>query len=102
MKRNALGTDSAALAAVGTPSCHMEGTDNMEHLLLKGIGIRLLIAVILAAVEDTFAAAAGRTHIAAGVAADTFGKLLLPEMKTLLRTHGLQLLHFLEAVAHRG
>ena len=44
----------------------------MEHLFLKGIHICLLGAVELVAVKNAFAAAACRTDITAGIAADTF------------------------------
>src|SRR5699024_7422938 len=85
LKRDAFRTYPAALAAVCTASGHMISPDNMEHLLLKGIGIGFLAAVKLIAVKHAFQAAAGRTDIPAGVAADTFGKLFLPEREPLLR-----------------
>ena len=53
-------------------SGHMEGADDMEHLLLKGVHICLLCAVKLIAVKYALAAAAGRADISAGIAADAF------------------------------
>ena len=88
MKRNSLRTYAAALAAVCTSSRHMEGTDDVEHLLLEGIYICLLGAVKLVAVKYTFTAAACRTGISAGIAANAFAKLALEIRKFLLRAHG--------------
>ena len=72
MKGNSLRADSTALATVRTSSCHMECTDNVEHLFFKGVHICFLCTVKLIAVEYTFTAAACRTDITAGIAADTF------------------------------
>ena len=72
MKRNPLRADTAALTAVCTSSCHMECTDDMEHLLFERVHVCFLRTVKLIAVEYTFTAAACRTDITAGIAADTF------------------------------
>ena len=72
VKRNSLRTYSAAFAAVCTSSCHMECTDDMEHLLFERVHVCFLRTVKLIAVEYTFTAAACRTDITAGIAADTF------------------------------
>ena len=77
MKGDTLRADTAALAAVCTSSGNMESTDDVEHFLLEGIHVCFLCAVKLGAVKYAFAAAAGRTCITAGVAADAFAKLLL-------------------------
>ena len=98
MERDSLGTYPAALAAVRTSSGHMERADQMEHLLLKGVRVGLLGGVEAVAVEHALVAAAGRAHVPAGVAADALGELALPEGKTLVRAHGLQLLHLGETV----
>ena len=76
----------------------MESADQMEHLLLKGVRVGLLGGVEAVAVEHALVAAAGRTHVPAGVAADALGEFALPEGKALLRAHGLQLLHLGETV----
>ena len=98
MKRNALRTYTAALSTVGTSAGHVEGADDMEHLLLKGIHICLLRAVKLIAVKYALAAAAGRTDISAGIAADAFAKLTLEISKTLLRRHCLDPLYLCETL----
>ena len=72
MKGDSLGTYTAALSAVCTASCHMESTDDVEHLLFKGVHISFLGTVKLVAVKYTFSAAACRTYVSAGIAADTF------------------------------
>ena len=61
----------------------------MEHLFLKGICVGFLRGIKTVTVKYTLVAAAGRTDIAAGIAADTLGKLTLPESETLLRTQTL-------------
>jgi len=50
----------------------MECTDDMEHLLFERVHVCFLRTVKLIAVEYTFTAAACRTDITAGIAADTF------------------------------
>ena len=72
MERDSLWAYPAALAAVRTSACHMEGPYNMEHLFFKGIHIGFLRAAKLITVKHTFTAAAGRTYIPAGITADTF------------------------------
>ena len=76
----------------------MESTDDVEHFLLEGIHVCFLCAVKLGAVKYAFAAAAGRTCITAGVAADAFAKLLLEKREALFRAHFLDLLNFRETV----
>src|SRR5699024_6271232 len=98
VKRDSLRTYPAALAAVRTSSCHMESADDVEHLLLEGVHIGLLGTVELVAVKYAFSAAACRTYISAGIAADTFAQLFLEECELLFRAHSLDLLHFGEAV----
>ena len=69
---NSLGADPAAFAAVRATPGHMEGTNHMEHLLFERVHVCFLRTVKLIAVEYTFTAAACRTDITAGIAADTF------------------------------
>ena len=98
MQRNALRTYAAALAAVCAAAGNVECTDDVEHSLLKGVHVRLLCAVKLRAVEDALAAAARRTHIAAGVAADAAAELILEESELFFRAHGFDLLDLCKAV----
>ena len=84
MKRNSLWADTAALSTVCTSSCYMEGTDDVEHLFFKRIHVCFLGAVKFGAVKYTFAAAACRTDIAAGITADTFAQFLLEKFKSFL------------------
>ena len=79
-------------------ACHVESTDDMEHLLLKGIRICLLCTVELVAVKYTLAAAAGRTDISAGIAADALAQFALEISKTLLRAHRLNPLYLGETL----
>ena len=72
MKRDSLRTYSAAFSTICTSSCYMECTDNMKHLLFERVHICFLRTVEFVAVEYTFTAAACRTDITAGIAADTF------------------------------
>ena len=81
MKRDTLRTYSAALATVRTSSCHMECTDNVEHLLFERIYICFLGTVELVTVKYTFSATACRTYVSAGVATDTFAQFALEECK---------------------
>ena len=72
MKRNALRTNSAALATVSTSACNMECADYMEHLFFKAVYISFLCTVELVTVEYALSARASGAYISAGVAANTF------------------------------
>ena len=98
MQRDVLRTYPGALAAVGAAARHMEGADDMEHLLLKGAGRRLVGGARRRVVEHALLAGAGRADVPAGVAADAARQLVLPEGKALVGGHALQLLHLVEAV----
>ena len=70
----------------------------MEHFFLKGIGICFLRTVKLVAVENAFAAAAGRTDISAGIAADTFTQFTLEISKFFFRFHSLNPFYFCKTI----
>ena len=93
-----LRADTAALTAVCTTSGYMESTDDMEHIFLKSICICFRSNAGFCIVEYTGTAAACRTYVAAGITADTFGKLASPEFKTFLCTHGLQFCNHIKTV----
>ena len=82
-----LGTYPRALAAIGAASRNVEGTDYMEHFFLKGVGRRFVFDSGIRVVENAFFAGAGRTYIAAGIAAYAARQLILPESKALVRRH---------------
>ena len=70
----------------------------MGQVFHIGGHISHLGAVELVAVKNAFAAAAGRTYITAGITADTFTQLALPECKFFFRTHCLDPLNFCKTV----
>ena len=80
----------------------MESADNMEHFLFKGVYVRFLGAVEFCTVKDAFAAAARRTDIPAGVAADTFAELALEVGEPFFRAHGLNFFDFRKTVCVVG
>ena len=102
MNRNTLWANSAALAAVGTTSCYVERTDNVEHLFFEGIHICLLVTVELGAVEYALTAAAGRTYVTACITTDTLRKFILEESKLFCRTHCLDLFNFCKTLCILG
>ena len=73
VERNALRAYARAFAAVGASAHHVEGTDDVEHILLKGVGSCLLCNAGVGVVKYALLAGAGRADIAAGVAADAAG-----------------------------
>ena len=75
----------------------MKRPDNMKQLLLKGVGSSLVLHPGGRVIKYALFAAASRTHVPAGIAADTFAQLSLPEMKALVRCHRFQLRHFFKA-----
>ena len=99
---DALRTYTTAFTTVGAAACHVESTDDVEHLLFKGIHIGFLSTVELGAVKDALAAAAGGTNVPARVAADTLGKLSLEESKFLLGAHCLDAADLVKAVNSGG
>ena len=91
MQRDVLRADARALAAVGAAGGHVEGPDDVEHVLLERVGGGLVARAGVRVVEDALFAAARRADVAAGVAADAAGELSAPEAVALLRGHSLQL-----------
>ena len=71
MKRYLLRADSRAFSAVGTASGNVEGSYDVEHILLKRVGSRLLGDTGGIVVEYALFAGAGGTYVPAGIAADT-------------------------------
>lgn len=102
MQRDLFGADPRAFAAVGTPSRHVEGTDNMEQLLLEAIRRRLLRHTRFRVIKHAFFTAARGTDVPAGVTADAAGKLRLPEGVPLILRHPFQRLHLFKAAAVAG
>ena len=97
MQRDVLRADARALAAVGAAGGHVEGPDDVEHVLLERVGGGLVARAGVRVVEDALFAAARRTDVAAGVAADAAGQLAAPEAVALLGRHFFELLHLGEA-----
>ena len=102
MQWNSLRAYAAAFSAVRTTSGYIERADDMEHLLLEGIGVCFLCGIKTVTVKYTLIAAAGRTYITACIAADAFGQLALPEREPLLRCHALQLTNFCKTILSRN
>ena len=84
VQRDTLGAYTAAFAAVGAAACHVEGADDVEHILLEGVDSRLLGHAGVGVVEYALLAGAGRTSVAARVAANAARELAAPEFKALL------------------
>mgnify|MGYP000198228339 CR=1 FL=1 len=70
MQGDVLGANPGALPAVGATPSHMEGADDVEEILFKGICSRLILHPGRRIVKDTFLTGAGGAHIPAGVAAN--------------------------------
>ena len=71
----------------------------MKHLFFKRITVCFLGTVKFCAVKHTFSAAAGRTDVSAGIAADTFAQFFLEEFKSFLWRHCFDPFHFCKAVS---
>ena len=91
MKRNMLRTNSGTLTTVGATTTHVEGTDDVEHILLKFVCIALGGYPALIVVKHALFAGAGRTGITAGIAANTTGEFPSPKFLSLLTAHLLKL-----------
>ena len=61
MQRDMLRTDAGAFTAVGAPGDDVEGTDDMEHVLLERIGNGLVLKAGIVVVEHALFARAGHT-----------------------------------------
>ena len=79
----------------------MEGTDDMEHVLLERIGNGLVLKAGIVVVEHALFARAGGTDVAAGVAADAARQLAAPEGVALLCRHGLEFFNLGKTAAVR-
>ena len=95
---NSLRTNTRTFAAAGAATGNVEGTDDMIHLLLNLVGIRLACYRSIGLIKNALLTAARRTDITAGIAADTLGQLALPEGKTLFRAHRFNLLDLSEFI----
>jgi hypothetical protein len=98
MERNVLGASAGALAAVSATAGHVEGTDDVEHLLFKAVGGRLVLHTGARIVKHASLAGASGTSIAASVATDATGKLILPEGKALIGSHSLKTSYLVKAI----
>ena len=72
-------TDTGAFTAVGASTGNVKGSNNMKHRFLKAVYGRLAFNTRIGIVKYTLFAGAGRADVAAGIAANAFGKLVLPE-----------------------
>lgn len=79
----------------------MEGTDDMEHVLLERIGNGLVLKAGIVVVEHALFARAGGTDVAAGVAADAARQFAAPEGVALLCRHGLEFFNLGKTAAVR-
>jgi hypothetical protein len=98
MERNVLGASAGALAAVSATAGHVEGTDDVEHLLFKAVGGRPVLHTGARIVKHASLASASGTSIAASIATDTTGKLILPEGKALIGSHSLKTSYLVKAI----
>ena len=102
VERDALRTYSAALSTVGASARYVEGTDDVEHLLLEGVNVCLLCGVELGAVKYALTAGACGAYVSARVASDALGELSLEELELLGGSHCFDLLNLCESFLIAG
>ena len=102
LKRNTLGTYSAALSAIGTTTCYVISADNMEHIFLEIICSRLVLYLGVGVIENALDTATSGAYVSASVTSDTLGKLCSPEFKAFVGSHSLKLCYHIKFIVSGG
>jgi hypothetical protein len=69
----------------------------VEHLFFKAVCGRLVLNARAGVIENTLLAGTSGASVAASIATDTLGKLVLPESKSLIGSHSLYTRYLVEA-----